>query len=53
MTELRTAMTGSDVRAITSSMEALNHASETFAGRRMDASIEQALTGHKLDEIKV
>lgn len=53
MTELRTAMTGSEIRAITASMEALNHASETFAGRRMDVSIKQALTGHKLDEIKV
>jgi molecular chaperone HscA len=53
MQALQSAMAGTDAQAVTASMEALNHASETFAGRRMDASIKQALTGHKLDEIKV
>jgi molecular chaperone HscA len=53
MQALQNAMAGIDAQAVTASMEALNHASETFAGRRMDASIKQALTGHKLDEIKV
>jgi molecular chaperone HscA len=53
MQALQSAMAGTDAQAVTASMEALNHASETFAGRRMDASIKHALTGHKLDEIKV
>jgi len=53
MQALQNAIAGTDAQAVTASMEALNHASETFAGRRMDASIKQALTGHKLDEIKV
>ena len=38
---------------LTRAAEALNHASETFAGRRMDASIQKALAGQKIDELKV
>jgi molecular chaperone HscA len=53
MQALRNAMGGTDAPVITAAMEALNRTSETFAGRRMDASIKRALTGQKLDEIKV
>jgi len=53
MATLQTAMAGTDRDAITRAAEALNHASETFAGRRMDASIQKALAGQKIDELKV
>jgi molecular chaperone HscA len=53
METLQTAMAGTDREAITRAAEALNHASETFAGRRMDASIQKALAGQKIDELKV
>lgn len=53
MEALETAMRGTDKNAITTAMEALNHASETFAGRRMDISIQRALAGQKIDELKV
>lgn len=32
--------------------EALNHATQDFAARRMDASIQRALTGHKLEDLE-
>ena len=32
--------------------EALNHATQDFAARRMDASIQRALTGHKLTDLE-
>lgn len=50
---LQATAAGTDRQAINAAMESLNRASETFASRRMDASIKKALTGHKLDEIKV
>jgi molecular chaperone HscA len=53
MGALQTAIAGTDREAITHTAEALNHASETFAGRRMDASIQKALAGQKIDELKV
>jgi molecular chaperone HscA len=53
METLQTAMAGTERDAITRAAEALNHASETFAGRRMDASIQKALAGQKIDELKV
>ena len=53
MDSLQTAMAGTDQNDITQAMEALNHASETFAGRRMDASIQKALAGQKIDELKI
>lgn len=31
--------------------ETLNHATESFAARRMDATLQKALAGHKLEEI--
>ncbi|OIQ85271.1 chaperone protein HscA [mine drainage metagenome] len=53
MAALRNTAAGTDARAITMELEALNQASEFFAARRMDASVRQALTGHTLDELKV
>ena len=48
---LRNTLEGSDHRAIKAAIEALNHATEAFAARRMDASIKKALTGQKLADI--
>jgi molecular chaperone HscA len=53
MAALREMAAGQDSRAITQGIEALNRASETFAARRMDASVKQALAGHKLDELGI
>jgi molecular chaperone HscA len=53
MDALQGALAGTDRDAIMRAAEALNHASETFAGRRMDASIQKALAGQKIDELKV
>jgi molecular chaperone HscA len=53
MTALRNTATGDVTPAIKREMEALNHASETFAARRMDASVKRALTGHTLDELRL
>jgi molecular chaperone HscA len=50
---LRQLAAGSDARAISASIENLNRASETFAARRMDASVKQALAGHTLDEFGI
>lgn len=42
---------GTSVDDIEKAIEVLNHATETFAERRMDSSINQALSGHTVDEI--
>ena len=41
---------GDDPRRIKLAIEELNKASTDFAARRMDASIQMAMTGHKVDE---
>ena len=51
MGALTQTLQGTDHRAIKAAIEALNRASETFAARRMDASIRQALTGKKLADL--
>ena len=48
---LQTALQGTDIAAITQISEALNHATDTFASRRMDSSVQQALAGQKLHEL--
>ena len=45
---LRTALAGSDHRAIKAATDTLNRATEQFASRRMDASVQRALTGQKI-----
>ena len=49
--ELQSAVAGTDAAAISREIASLNHATENFAGRRMDASVRKALTGHKLEEL--
>jgi molecular chaperone HscA len=51
MQELREAMQGSDVIAIRTGVKALNETSEPYAARRMNASVQQALSGKSLDDI--
>ena len=41
-----------DAAAISTAADALNHASETFAARRMDAGIRQAFTGKTLTDFE-
>ena len=48
---LHQALAGTDHHALKAAIEALNRATESFAARRMDASVKQALTGQKLADI--
>lgn len=41
---------GDDAGRIKQAIKALDRATQTFAGRRMDANIRKALAGHKLEE---
>jgi molecular chaperone HscA len=51
MTEIRQLLPGGDVDALRQATERLGRQSETFATRRMDKSIRQALAGVALDEL--
>jgi molecular chaperone HscA len=51
MQELRTAMTGHDVIAIRAGIQALNESSEPYAARRMNASVQKALAGKRIDDV--
>jgi len=53
MNALRSATMADDSHAINTAAEALNHATEAFAARRMDASIKQAFAGQNLDTLKL
>ncbi|HSI45865.1 MAG TPA: Fe-S protein assembly chaperone HscA [Methylophilus sp.] len=44
---------GTDSQAIKQSTEALNHATEDFAAKRMDASVQKALAGKNLDSLEL
>ena len=48
---LETLLTGKDHRAIKQAADALNRATEEFAGRRMDAGIRRALAGKKIGSL--
>jgi molecular chaperone HscA len=50
---LESALQGADLAAIKRAADAINHGTAEFAARRMNASIKRALTGHKLDELKL
>lgn len=50
---LRNAVASDDWAAIKQTADALNEASTEFAARRMDKSIKTALTGQKLEELRV
>jgi molecular chaperone HscA len=43
---------GTDSQAILKAIDTLNHATETFAARRMDASVKQALAGQNLNTLE-
>ena len=40
------------LKSLRKASEALNHATQNFAARRMDASIQRALTGYKLTDLE-
>jgi molecular chaperone HscA len=46
---LRKTLSCTDHRTIKSAVERVNHATEAFAGRRMDRSIKRALAGRKVE----
>jgi molecular chaperone HscA len=51
MDKVRAVRTGHDHRAIKRAVEELNRASAEFAARRMNASIQKALSGRSIDEL--
>jgi molecular chaperone HscA len=51
ITDLQAAM--GDAKQLKFAIQTLNNATEEFASRRMDKSIQKALTGHHLNEIEV
>jgi molecular chaperone HscA len=51
MSALEKLLTGTDHRAIKKAVEALNHATEEFAARRMDEGIKRALAGRKIGSL--
>jgi molecular chaperone HscA len=51
MASLERLLSGTDHRAIKKSIEALNHATESFAARRMDEGIKRALAGRKIGSL--
>jgi molecular chaperone HscA len=50
---LHTLCQGTDSQAIKHGTEALNHATENFAAKRMDASVQKALAGKNLDSLEL
>lgn len=44
---------GTDSQAVKQATEALNHATEAFAAKRMDASVQKALAGKNLDSLEL
>jgi molecular chaperone HscA len=53
MQALQILITQDDSHAITRAVDALNHATETFAARRMDASVKQAFAGQNLNSLEI
>lgn len=53
ITRLQTIQQGDDADAIHAAVEQLNHATEDFAAKRMDASISRAFAGKNLDSINL
>lgn len=51
--ELRNTAAGTDHRAIKDAIAALSNETDSFAARRMDKNVGAALTGKKLDEVKL
>jgi len=51
MTRLRAVMIGDDRRAIDDAMQALSAATNEFAARRMNQSVQRALSGRNIDQL--
>jgi molecular chaperone HscA len=51
VSRLEKLLPGKDHRPIKKAIEALNHATEDFAGRRMDAGVKKALAGRKIGSL--
>jgi molecular chaperone HscA len=51
ITKLQTVMIGDDRRAIDQAMQALSAATNEFAARRMNQSVQRALSGRNVDQI--
>ncbi len=52
MAALRAARAGTDTTSLRQAIQNLNHVTGEFARRRMDASVRQALAGHRLAELE-
>ncbi len=48
---VKRALAGEESRAIQKAIDLLDQATADFAARRMDASVQKALAGHKVDEL--
>ena len=53
LTKLQTVMIGDDRRAIDEAMQALSAATNEFAARRMNQSVQRALSGRNVDQISL
>jgi len=53
ITKLQTVMIGDDRRAIDQAMQALSTATNEFAARRMNQSVQRALAGRKVDQLSL
>lgn len=53
VTQLSALCQGNDSQAVKQATEALNHATENFAARRMDASVQKALAGKNLNSLEM
>ncbi|HKQ28156.1 MAG TPA: Fe-S protein assembly chaperone HscA, partial [Burkholderiales bacterium] len=51
MSQLEAVLPGTDHRAVKQAADALNRATDEFAGRRMDAGIKRALAGRKIGSL--
>ncbi|WP_126445696.1 Fe-S protein assembly chaperone HscA [Sulfuricystis multivorans] len=51
LTRLQSVLVGDDRRAIDAAMDALSKATEEFAARRMNQSVQRALSGKKIEEM--
>jgi molecular chaperone HscA len=49
--QVRAAYNGTDAKKLSDTVDALNKEAESFAARRMDATIKKALSGHTIHEI--
>jgi len=50
---LKISLEGDELARIKRASEVLNQGTVEFAGRRMNASVKRALTGHRLDELEI